>query len=105
LSDFYQLPGVKGKFSLAHYVPPRLDIEASANKHIPLEVSEFCAMSFTSHVWRQANFTCVELSKMFTQPPPSQFREASCTQLIQFTDTAKQMLFSFNAWEICVPAI
>ncbi len=63
--DFYQLPGVKGKFSLAHHVPPKLRPDSNIRKHIPLEVMEFSAMSFSSHVWRQANFACIELTKMF----------------------------------------
>jgi hypothetical protein len=44
--------------------PPSTSNGENVDKYIPLEVAEFSAMAFTSHVWRQANFACVELTQM-----------------------------------------
>jgi hypothetical protein len=65
LPDFFQLPAVPGKFSLVRNAPPSLNRGENIDKYIPLDVAEFNAMAFTSHVWRKANFVCVELTKMF----------------------------------------
>jgi hypothetical protein len=50
---------------LALNSPPSLRSGEDVDKYIPLEVAEFSAMAFASHVWRQANFACVELTQMY----------------------------------------
>jgi len=68
-ADFYQLPAINGKFRLRDNAPtplPTAGAEPYPNvkKFIPIDVSEFCALAFVSHVWLEAKFECVELKKM-----------------------------------------
>ena len=68
-ADFYQLPAINGKFRLRDNAPtplPTASAEPNLNvkKFIPIDVSEFCALAFVSHVWLEAKFECVELKKM-----------------------------------------
>jgi hypothetical protein len=97
-SDFYQLPGVSGKFSLSRNSPPHVPDGADIDKYIPLECAEFHAMAFTSHVWRQANFSCVELTKMCGPPCRAL---AAFSLRSDFSDSGKRTKNSFSAWTIC----
>jgi hypothetical protein len=56
-------------------------------------------MAFTAHAWLEANFTCVELTKMSELMPCNSF--FMFTQSIDFADSAKRTKNLFNTWTAC----